>query len=184
MYGRNAPKHINQVRNILYMELHDPHTISEPVLVLTVTAYLLPAYMAYIQGYHYMAFSNLFLSSTTIGFHWSRNDYIFALDCLAILNYLGYGIYCIKNHYRPYSKNMYILSAGYALISYFVGQRFKIMSFDPDWNRQMFFHGLMHIFSSYTSYEFIQDLNNHPQPSAHYHTLPQPPPHLLQSYHH
>ena len=170
-------------RCVYRMYLHDPHTTPEPFLVLSGTTYLIPAYMAYKGGYNYVAFSNLFLASTTIGFHGTRNDYIFALDCIAILNYILCGAdLCSKT--TAFSRNAYMLSTLYSLVSYFVGQRFSILSFDPDWNRQMFFHSLMHISSSYAAYSFITDLNNRPHPSADYHSLTPRPSHPLQSYHH
>jgi cell shape-determining protein MreD len=40
----------------------------------------------------------------------------------------------------------------YSLVSYFVGQQFQILSFDPDWNTQMFFHSLMHLSTAYSAY--------------------------------
>lgn len=136
--------------------LHDPHTRPEPVLVLSGTTYLIPAYMAYKVGALYNMWSYLFLTATTIGFHGTRNEFLFYLDCLAILNYINCSIMDSKQ--SPDSVAiLFWLSLGYSLTSYFIGQRFQIMSFDPDWNTQMGYHAMMHVSTAYSAYIFMNE---------------------------
>jgi len=138
------------------MLLHDPHKIPEPVLVISGLSYLVPYYMALQQQRIYYSYSCLFLSYTTIGFHGTRNESMFQLDCIAILNFVSVLIYnSLKSSH--YAQAVCYASILYSLTSYFVGQRYKIMSFDPDWNTQMFYHSMMHISSSYSAYLFIKE---------------------------
>ena len=138
------------------MLLHDPHQIPEPVLALSGLTYIVPSYMAFQQGRIYYGSSCLFLSFTTVGFHGTRNETLFQLDCIAILNFVSVLIYnsLTSSHY---AQAICYTSILYSLISYFVGQRYKIMSFDPDWDTQMFYHSIMHISSSYSALLFIKE---------------------------
>jgi hypothetical protein len=141
--------------------------------------------MGYQRGYTYTALSNSLLGLTTIGFHGTRNETIFVLDCLAILNYIACGAY---NSYTttPHARRMFHASLLYSLVSYFVGQQLQTMSFDPDWNRQMAFHSFMHLSSVYSALVFIayKDINNHRPPSEHYRNLLLLPPLPLQNSRH
>jgi len=137
--------------------LHDPHTIPEPVLVLSGLSYLIPSYMALKRRRYYDGYTYIFLTLTTVGFHGTRSELIFFLDCLAILNFL------LSSYYNSlksscFIRTVYYSSISYSLISYFVGQQFQIMSFDPDWNTQMFYHSLMHLSSSYLSYLYMSQV--------------------------
>ena len=167
------------------MPWHDPHTIPEPVLVLSGLSYFIPAYMCVERGYTYTALSNILLCLTTVGFHGTRNETLFAFDCIAILNYIACGAY---NSYTtpPHARRIFEASLLYSLVSYFVGQQLQIMSFDPNWNRQMAFHAFMHLSSVYSALVFIayKDINNHRPPSEHYRSLLLLPPLPLQNSHH
>jgi hypothetical protein len=129
--------------------LHDPHQIPEPILVVSGLTYLIPFYTAYKKGAEYDAYTCLFLTFTTIGFHGTRSEALFALDCIAIVNFLARYSYLAKNSRVAY---IYYCSVVYSLFSYFVGQHYKIMSFDPDWNTQMMYHSLMHLSTAYSAY--------------------------------
>lgn len=52
--------------------LHEPHTIPEPILVLSGLSYAVPACLAYRQGRSYSVATNLYLLATTVGFHGTR----------------------------------------------------------------------------------------------------------------
>ena len=138
------------------MEFHDPHTIPEPILVITGLTYLAPCAIAITP---YDAWVYLCLIATTVGFHAMRNEVLFWLDCVAIAQFLARTSYlslrCSKGCQR-----LYATSVAYSLVSYFAGQRFHILSFDPDWNTQMFYHSLMHLSTSYTSYKIMLELAN------------------------
>jgi len=129
--------------------LHDPHQIPEPILVASGLTYLIPFYTAYNKGSSQEAYACLFLTFTTVGFHGTRSEVLFALDCVAIVNFLARYSYLAK---KSRFACMYYCSVMYSLISYFVGQQYKIMSFHPDWNTQMFFHSLMHLSTAYSAY--------------------------------
>jgi hypothetical protein len=133
------------------MLLHDPHMTPEPILVISGLSYLLPSYIAFTQKNHYSCFTYLFLTFTTVGFHGTRNETLFTLDCIAILNMLIQSYLQIV-HAKPYIKYIYFSSILYSLTSYFIGQRYQIMSFHPDWNIQMAYHACMHISTSYSAY--------------------------------
>ena len=127
------------------MLLHDPHMNPEPILVISGLSYLIPTWAAYSRRRWYDAGTFLILTCTTVGFHGTRSETWFFLDCLAILNFM-----CLSAvRYRTWINWMAIM---YSLISYFVGQRFLIMSFHPDWNTQMFFHSLMHLTTAASAY--------------------------------
>jgi hypothetical protein len=130
--------------------LHDPHQIPEPFLVLTGLSYLVPTYMAYSRKRTYDTLTFLALTCTTIGFHGTRNEFIFYLDCLAILNYLARGLWLAKS--KRLALISYVIAVTYSLVSYFVGRYYKVMSFHPEWNIQMVYHGLMHISTAYSAY--------------------------------
>jgi hypothetical protein len=133
------------------MLLHDPHMIPEPILVLSGLSYLVPSYIAFTQDNKYSCFTYLFLTFTTVGFHGTRNETLFALDCVAIVNMLIQSYIKIINA-KLYIKYIYFGSILYSLASYFIGQHYRIMSFHPDWNIQMAYHACMHISTSYSAY--------------------------------
>ena len=132
-------------------ELHDPHKTPEPILVLSGLTYLVPAWVALQKDRTYDFVTYTFLTFTTTGFHSTRSDTLFALDCLAILNFLGRSMY-LSTEVDTYTRSIYAFSVIYSLTSYFVGQRYKIMSFHPDWNTQMAYHSLMHLSTAYSAY--------------------------------
>jgi hypothetical protein len=132
------------------IQLHDPHTISEPILVLSGLAYLAPTYIAFQQKNYYDVVTSSFLMFTTMGFHSTRYEWFFMLDCIAILNFLARGLYIGRTN--PYLS----LSVAYSMISYFVGMRYGIMSFDPDWHRQMMFHAGIHLSSSFAMWQILK----------------------------
>jgi len=136
--------------------LHDPHTIPEPLLVLSGLSYTLPLIAAQTS---YDRFTNGFLLLTTIGFHGTRQEWLFYLDCLAILNFLIRSYRLVRTCSRA-SQALFSLSVTYCLVSYFVGYQFSILSFDPDWNTQMMFHSFMHVSTSYASYRIINEITN------------------------
>ena len=138
--------------------LHDPHKIPEPILVASGLTYIIPCYLAFQNNRTYDASTYLFLTFTTVGFHGTRNE-IFALDCIAILNFLARHLYLFKKVSYT-AQAIYVASVIYSLTTYFVGQQYKTMSFDPDWNIQMFYHSLMHLTTSYSSYVFMYELTN------------------------
>ena len=131
--------------------LHDPHMIPEPILVVSGLTYLVPFYLAYSKSRIYDASTYLFLTFTTVGFHSTRSEVLFILDCIAILNFLSRQQYLSVKSSR-WNQQVLFLSVSYSLISYFVGKQFNILSFDPDWNTQMFFHSWMHLSTSYSSF--------------------------------
>ena len=135
--------------------LHDPHQTPEPILVVSGLTYLIPSYIAYKNGSVKEAATCLFLTFTTVGFHGTRSEALFALDCIAIVNFLARYWYLAKKSRFAY---VYYMSVLYSLVSYFVGQQYKIMSFDPDWNTQMMYHSLMHLSTAYSAY-LIQEMN-------------------------
>lgn len=127
------------------------HMIPEPFLVITGMSYLLPAWLAWRSGFTYSAISNLALCATTMGFHWFRTQQFFELDVLAILNYNLCAAYNLPRAGWP-AAGVWGLATGYSVYSYFVGQQLGILSWDPDWNTQMIFHGLIHLSTAYTSW--------------------------------
>ena len=137
--------------------LHDPHKISEPVLVLSGLTYLFPFYIAFTNKRYYDASTYIFMTFTTVGFHSTRDETLFLLDICAILNLLLRSFYLSPDCSNT-SKCMMVFSVVYSLTSYFVGKQYKIMSFHPDWNTQMFYHSLMHVTSSYSSFIIMKDL--------------------------
>ena len=141
------------------IHLHDDHKYSEPYLVLTGVTLLVPAVNAYYLNNLYVSGSLAFLSFTTVGFHGTRNEYFFILDLVAITNYIiGSGILVHQKTSREIIA--YWVCILYSLVSYFLGRQYKIFSFDTDWNTQMFWHGLMHLFSAYSSSVYLEtDLN-------------------------
>jgi hypothetical protein len=137
--------------------LHDPHKNPEPVLVVSGLTYLIPFYMAVRKERAYDATTYLCLTLTTVGFHSTRDETLFALDCLAILNFL-YRSYILSTERSRFCQRVYFLSVIYSLVSYFVGRQYSIFSFHPDWNTQMFFHSLMHLSTSYSSYLIMNEV--------------------------
>jgi hypothetical protein len=125
--------------------------IPEPYLVITGMTYLLPAWLAWESRFYYSMASCLVLCLTTMSFHWFRYQWLFELDVLAILNYTICSLYNIYHAGLP-AAGIWALSVGYSLYSYFVGQQLHILSWDPDWMTQMFFHGLMHISTAYSAW--------------------------------
>jgi len=137
--------------------LHDPHTIPEPVLVISGLTYVFPLYIAIQNNRVYDASTYIFLTCTTIGFHSTRNETFFILDCWAILNFLLRAYY-ISLQCRTMSQVIFNMSVIYSFTSYFLGKYYSILSFDPNWNTQMFYHSLMHISTAYSSYILMKDL--------------------------
>ena len=137
--------------------LHDPHKIPEPVLVVSGLSYLIPFYMAVRKGRAYDATTYLCLTLTTVGFHSTRDETLFLLDCIAILNFL-YRSYTLSTERSTFCQRVYLVSVLYSLVSYFVGRQYTILSFHPDWNTQMFFHSLMHLSTSYYSYLIMNEV--------------------------
>ncbi len=136
--------------------LHDPHKIPEPILVVSGLTYLFPLYIAISKKRTYDASTYLFLTFTTVGFHSTRNETLFILDCWAILNFL------IRQYYLSLScsnisKGIFLTSVVYSFTSYFLGKYYNILSFHPDWNTQMAYHSLMHLSTAYSSYLIINE---------------------------
>jgi hypothetical protein len=122
------------------MRLHDDHKNAEPVLVISGLFYLLVALCARKKQEYRMMYSSLFLTLTTVGFHGTQDECIFVLDCIAILWYL----FELAIRSKGYSIWISQASVFYSLTSYFIGQHYGILSFDPNWNTQMIYHSLMH----------------------------------------
>lgn len=133
------------------MTWRQDHMISAPYLVITGMTYLLPAWLAWEKGFYYSMISSIVLATTTMSFHWFRHQWLFELDVVAILNYNMCSLYNIY-HAGPSAVGIWALAVGYSLYSYFVGQQLSILSWDPDWNTQMFFHGLMHLSTAYSAW--------------------------------
>jgi len=133
------------------MKLRDDHLIPEPVLVLSGLSYLIPAYIAYSARFDYSLFTTLFVTFTTVGFHGTRQEWLFQLDLVAILNY---NIFALYNIYKVGPAAALIWSVGfpYSILSYFGGQRYLVLAFDPSWNIQMIFHSFIHFITSYFAY--------------------------------
>jgi hypothetical protein len=138
--------------------LHDPHKIPEPLLVISGCTYIVPFYIAMKNARSYDAITYIFLTFTTIGFHSTRNEFLFALDCFAILNFLIRS-YFLSLKCTTSTQIKIACAVVYCFTTYVIGQRYKIMSFDPDWNTQMFYHSLMHISTSYSSYLVMKEYN-------------------------
>lgn len=138
--------------------LHDPHKISEPILVISGLTYLYPFYIAICNKRIYDASTYIFLTFTTVGFHSTRYEFLFKLDCIAIINFLLRSYYLLVKC-SNFTNIIFYLSVIYSLVSYFVGKYYRIMSFHPNWNTQMFYHSLMHIFTSYSSYLIMKEYN-------------------------
>ena len=139
--------------------LHDPHKIPEPILVVSGLTYLFPFYIAITNNKIYDASTYMFLTFTTVGFHSTRNEILFILDCFAILNFLLRTSY-ISLECSNISKTVFLLSVIYSSISYFLGKYYTIMSFHPNWNTQMIYHSFMHLSTAYSSYIIIKEITN------------------------
>ena len=138
--------------------LHESYMTPEPLLVFSGTSYILPMYISYKSRFYYNAFSFLLLSFTTITFHGTRNEIVFLMDCAAILNLLACTIhnsYLTRHNWRI--QIVLLLSIIYCLTSYFVGMKYNIMSFDPDWNTKMIFHSAMHLSTSYSAFLLTEE---------------------------
>lgn len=133
------------------MPWRDDHKIPEPVLVLSGLTYLIPAYYAYTAGFTYTYLPTLFLTFTTVGFHGTRQQWLFELDIVAILLYNASLFHNVYRAGYP-AALLWYMSMSYSLLSYFGGQHFQIASFDPDWNTQMAFHALIHVSTAYVQY--------------------------------
>jgi len=138
--------------------LHDPHTRPEPILVVSGLTYLIPFSVALMNTRTYDAYTYMFLTFTTVGFHGTRMEGFFLLDCVAILNFLARNVY-LSLQASQYSRAILFSSILYSLTSYFVGKYYKRMSFDPDWNTQMFYHSFMHLSTAYSSYLIINEIS-------------------------
>lgn len=134
--------------------LHDPHQTPEPFLVLTGLSYMYPMIQAFEKEEYYLCGSLMFLTSTTVLFHGTRLEIFFIIDVIAILNYICYAIYLIP---QMTARQLHVtwFPVIFGFYTYFIGQQYKIYSWDPDWNTQMFWHGLMHIFSAYSSVIYL-----------------------------
>jgi hypothetical protein len=139
--------------------LHDPHKIPEPILVVSGLTYLFPFFIAISNKKIYDASTYIFLTFTTVGFHSTRNETLFILDCVAILNFL-LRTYYISLQCSNTSKNIFLMSVIYSFTSYFLGKYYNIMSFHPNWNTQMIYHSFMHLSTSYSSYIIIKELTS------------------------
>lgn len=128
--------------------------IPEPILVVSGLLYLIPAYYALLQKRAYSLATFSFLTFTTVGFHGTCSETLFLLDCVAILNFLAHNFYLSLASSRA-AALMFIASVVYSTSSYFIGQRYTILSFHPDWNTQMFYHSLMHVSTAYSSYALL-----------------------------
>ena len=136
--------------------LHDPHKIPEPLLVVSGLTYLFPYYLAVKNRRFYDASTYLFLTFTTVGFHSTRDETFFILDCVAIINFLLRNYYlCLQS--SNLTQALFFISVSYSFMSYFLGRYYSVMSFHPDWNTQMFYHSLMHITTSASSYIIMKD---------------------------
>ena len=131
--------------------LHDSHKTPEPILVASGLTYLIPTYTAYYSGNTNMAFACGFLTFTTVAFHGTRQEHFFVLDCFAIVYFLGVNFRSALAS-GNYALAVFSFSTAYSLTSYFAGMQYKRMSFDPDWNTQMFYHSLMHLSTAYSAY--------------------------------
>jgi len=87
-------------------DLHDPHKTPEPILVLSGLTYLVPAWIALQKNRSYDFATFTFLTFTTTGFHSTRSELLFALDCIAILNFLGRSLYMSVNA-DTYTRSIY-----------------------------------------------------------------------------
>ena len=137
--------------------LHDPHKTPEPVLVISGLTYLFPFYVAIKHNRVYDASTYMFLTFTTVGFHGTRNETLFVLDCFAILNFL-LRTYFLALKCSKQSQAIFYASVVYSFTSYFVGRHYKIMSFHPDWNTQMAYHSIMHLSTSYSAYTLMKEI--------------------------
>jgi hypothetical protein len=140
------------------MPWRQDHTTPEPYLVITGMTYLMPAWLAWKTGFYYSMVTNLALCATTMSFHWFRTQWLFELDVLAIWNYV---LCTLFNAYYggPSSLGMWGFAVGYSLYSYFVGQQLSILSWHPDWNTQIFFHGLIHMSTAYSCWYVLTKRN-------------------------
>jgi hypothetical protein len=138
-------------------QLYDNHSYPQPMLSLTGVSYLYPAFVALEKEQYYLACSLVFLTSTTILYHGTRWKYFFYLDLIAASHYVGYGAYLSPGMTAKVLYTVWFPFL-YGLFVYFVGMKYNIFAFDPDWNTQMFFHGLMHIFSSYSSLKYLESI--------------------------
>ena len=112
---------------------------------------MIPAYVAAQAGLPYSLASTLFLTFTTVGFHGTRQDWLFQLDLLAILNFNVAAIYNISK-VGPAAVLVWFVAVSYSILSYFGGQKYSVLSFDPNWNIQMFFHSFIHFSTCYVAY--------------------------------
>lgn len=135
----------------MQIQLRETHMTPTPFLVFSGLSYLIPAYAAAEAGLPYSLASTLFLTATTVGFHGTRQDWLFQLDLLAILNY---NICAIYNIYKvgPAAVLIWYVAVSYSVLSYFGGQRYNVLSFDPNWHIQMFFHSFIHFSTAYGAY--------------------------------
>jgi hypothetical protein len=136
--------------------LHDLHKKTEPILVIFGLVYLFPFYIAINKQKYYDAVIFLFLLFTTVCFHSTRNEYFYVFDCCAIIIFFIRTFYLSLNTSKG-CKFIYFMSILYCFVSYFIGKPYNTMSFHPDWNTQMFYHSMMHAFTSYASYLIMKE---------------------------
>lgn len=143
------------------MELHDPHSIPQPLLVFSGLLYLIPGYIAYKKQNTYTCASSIILAFTSVGFHGTRHEYFFVIDAIAMLNYVFHGA---SRAYFLTEKEQFVVwfSIVYGFVTHIFGKKYNVLSFDPNWNLQMFFHSLIHIFSSYAACKVLDTQDSMP----------------------
>jgi hypothetical protein len=125
-----------------------------PYLVLTSLIYLFPAYKAYLLGELYLLASLLCLSTTSVIVHITYDTTALLFDRIAIVNYVGYGIF-LSSDFSPKLFHTTFFPLVYAIYVHGIGSVYSIYCFDPDWYVQQFWHGLIHIFSAYSSFMYL-----------------------------
>jgi len=102
---------------------------------------LLPGYIAYTRGHYWTSGASVLLSLTSVAFHWTKNQNVLIVDRLAILQYFACSIY----ESRGWSAVCTSMSVAYCLLSYFMGQQYSIMAFDPNPTVRTLFHAMIHL---------------------------------------
>lgn len=136
------------------MPWHYENKTPAPYLVMTGLSYLFPAMVAYSNGFIWETFSLFFVTGTTMAFHWFRDDTLFVIDVVAILNLFTCALYN-ASLVGVGPATPFIGSILYCFYSYFLGQQFKTLAWDPDWTTQMIFHGFIHISTAYGAYKML-----------------------------
>ena len=129
--------------------IRDAHMKPEPILVITSLIFAVPSYIAFKQNKIYDCLTCLSLMCTSIGFHKLRTQTLFIVDFIAVCHF------SVRIWYLSHLMEMYLvyyISVFYSVISFYVGHKYKIMSYDPNWNIQMFYHALIHFLTAYSYY--------------------------------